>query len=162
MPLAARCDMYWPADAGSDSNHQYILLDHALVAPIFNSTLNLSSVPVWLPPGEWIDVWSGARLTGPANMTATQPYERIPMWHRAGSMIVTAFEAGLRVEAQDWSKLVIHAYIPRSNHSVGTCPVHAERLGRVFLGESVGGSEPLRRSGTTREHRGVEIWWQSL
>ena len=37
MPLVARCDLFWPEHAESSTNHQYMLLEDILVAPIWDS-----------------------------------------------------------------------------------------------------------------------------
>ena len=112
FPIVARCDMFWPEHAsdGASSNHQYIHLNDTLIAPIWESAQNITSVPVWVPPGEWEDGWSGATVTGPQNVTASQPYERIPMWHRRGGFTVITSTPGLRVDEQDWGELTIEAY----------------------------------------------------
>jgi alpha-glucosidase (family GH31 glycosyl hydrolase) len=44
---------------------------------------------VSLPRGEWIDFWSGERLRGGGELLAQAPPERIPVYVRAGSIIVT-------------------------------------------------------------------------
>ena len=90
FPLVARCDLFWPTMGGAASSHQYLFLNDTLVAPIFETLTNVTSVPVWVPPGTWEDAWSGARVSGPKNITATQPYERQPMWHRVGALVVGA------------------------------------------------------------------------
>jgi alpha-glucosidase (family GH31 glycosyl hydrolase) len=44
---------------------------------------------VLLPKGEWIETWSGSRVRGGAEIVVEAPLERIPVWVRAGSIIVT-------------------------------------------------------------------------
>ena len=51
-PLAARCDMYWPQYDEAASNLQYIYLEDTLVAPIYDTSENVTSRTVWIPPGE--------------------------------------------------------------------------------------------------------------
>jgi hypothetical protein len=43
-------------------------------------------------------------------MTVAQPYERIPLWHRVGGLMIMAAAPGLRVDRQDWSELVLEAF----------------------------------------------------
>ena len=43
----------------------------------------------YLPRGEWIDPWSGERFEGGREVVATAPVERIPVWVRSGSIVVT-------------------------------------------------------------------------
>ena len=68
-----------------------------------------------MPPGTWTDAWDGTTVTGPKTITASQPYERQPMWHRAGGLVVladTGSEA-LRVEADP--VLARDAAVPDAN-----------------------------------------------
>jgi len=44
---------------------------------------------VQLPRGEWIETWSGARVAGGGEIVAPAPLGRIPVWARAGSIVVT-------------------------------------------------------------------------
>ncbi len=44
---------------------------------------------VELPRGEWIDFWTHARVEGGGRVTAAAPLGRIPVWVRAGSIVVT-------------------------------------------------------------------------
>jgi alpha-glucosidase (family GH31 glycosyl hydrolase) len=44
---------------------------------------------VELPRGDWIDFWTGERVTGGGTVTAAAPLDRIPVWVRAGSILVT-------------------------------------------------------------------------
>lgn len=110
FPLVARGDIFWPEHAPqSADNHQYLFLNDTLVAPIWDSLLNVTSRTVWIPPGQWQDAWSGAVVAGPQTLTTAQPYERIPLWHRRGGLVVMA-APGLRVDQQDWSTLTLQAF----------------------------------------------------
>lgn len=44
---------------------------------------------VGLPRGEWIETWSGDRVRGGAEIIVEAPLERIPVWVRPGSIVVT-------------------------------------------------------------------------
>jgi hypothetical protein len=43
----------------------------------------------WLPPGDWIEAWSGERVRGGREVTAPAPLHAIPVWVREGSIVVT-------------------------------------------------------------------------
>ena len=110
FPLVARCDLFWPEHTEARSNDQYIHLKDTLVAPIFSSAQNVTSRNVWVPPGAWQDAWSGSVVTGPITLTTSQPYERQPMWHRRGGLVVMVDDGGVRVDSQDWSKLTLQVF----------------------------------------------------
>jgi hypothetical protein len=44
---------------------------------------------VTLPRGEWIETWSGRRVHGGVEVVAPAPVSTIPVWVRAGAIIVT-------------------------------------------------------------------------
>ena len=117
FPIVARCDLFWPGHEEATSNEQYLHLNDTLVAPIWDSSQSSTSRSVWIPTGQWQDAWDGTQVTGPKTMTVTQPYERIPMWHRVGGMMVTTGPQDnqtLRIDNQDWSELTIEAFVPES------------------------------------------------
>lgn len=56
-----------------------------LVAPIMNSS---GTRNVYLPEGEWIEFWTGERLSGPRMLTGvSQPLARLPLYVRSGARI---------------------------------------------------------------------------
>lgn len=63
--------------------YAYLFGRDLLVAPVVDK--GVATRPVRLPPGHWIDVWSGARFEGPAEILALAPLERIPVYVRANS-----------------------------------------------------------------------------
>lgn len=44
---------------------------------------------VLLPAGDWIETWSGRRVTGGREVVVAAPLQRIPVWVRAGAIVVT-------------------------------------------------------------------------
>ena len=44
---------------------------------------------VVLPRGEWVETWSGGGFAAAARWSSTAPLERMPVWVRAGSIVVT-------------------------------------------------------------------------
>lgn len=118
FPLVARGDFYWPElHQESSSNQQYVFLDDLLVAPIFDSSVNVTTRSVWIPPGDWEDVWDGSIVTGPKTILARQPYEKQPMWYRRdGGLFALADAPAVRVEEQDWSQLTLDVFPSQSKH----------------------------------------------
>ena len=45
---------------------------------------------VWIPPGNWINAWSGAVLKGPATISYSAPLEQLPLFIRSGSVFALA------------------------------------------------------------------------
>jgi alpha-glucosidase (family GH31 glycosyl hydrolase) len=57
------------------------------VAPVLDDEAREREVA--LPRGEWIETWSGSSVRGGGETVADAPLERIPVWVRAGSIVVT-------------------------------------------------------------------------
>jgi alpha-glucosidase (family GH31 glycosyl hydrolase) len=57
------------------------------VAPVLDDGAREREVP--LPRGDWIETWSGARVRGGAEVVVEAPLERIPVWVRSGSIVVS-------------------------------------------------------------------------
>jgi len=109
-PLVVRGDLIWPTQPSALDNTQYIHLNETLVAPIWDSTANITSRSVWIPPGNWQEAWDGSTVTGPKTITVSKPYQQIPMWHRLGSFLITVDSPARRVEDQDWSVLTLEVF----------------------------------------------------
>ena len=57
------------------------------VAPVLDEGAREREVA--LPRGEWIETWSGRQVRGGGDVEVQAPLDRIPVWVRAGSIIVT-------------------------------------------------------------------------
>ena len=57
------------------------------VAPVLDDGAREREVA--LPRGDWIETWSGNRVIGGSEIIVQAPLERIPVWVRAGSIVVT-------------------------------------------------------------------------
>ncbi|HUG46279.1 MAG TPA: DUF5110 domain-containing protein, partial [Sphingomicrobium sp.] len=79
--------MDFPADrAAWDVADQYMFGPALLVAPV--SRFKARSRPVYLPAGTtWYDFHSGRTIEGGRTVEAPAPYERMPLFVRAGSII---------------------------------------------------------------------------
>ncbi len=72
-------------------NHDFLAADpyaylfgrDLLVCPVVEK--GATAREVRLPPGDWVDLWSGAQLSGPAVVVVPAPLETIPVFIRAGS-----------------------------------------------------------------------------
>ncbi|MGI8412186.1 MAG: glycoside hydrolase family 31 protein [Solirubrobacteraceae bacterium] len=57
------------------------------VAPVLDDGAREREVA--LPRGEWIETWSGDRVAGGSEVVVMAPLDRIPVWVRRGSIVVT-------------------------------------------------------------------------
>lgn len=66
-----------------DFPRQYLFGDDLLVAPVTEA--GAATWLVYLPTGEWIDAWTGERLSGPMVVQRAAPLDEIPVYARCGT-----------------------------------------------------------------------------
>jgi len=64
---------------------------------------------VWLPDGEWLDAWTGARVQGPRTLEVRAGAKVIPMWIRAGSLFPLAPDMQHTGE-KPWDPITLDCY----------------------------------------------------
>ncbi len=83
---------------------QYYFGDDLLAAPVMNSE---NRRDIYLPAGEWVDLFTGERLAGGRWLTGVEvPLERMPLYARAGAEIPWYPEAVECTDEMDLSKSV--------------------------------------------------------
>ena len=90
LPLMRAMPLIYPdhPDAHLDwVQYQYLYGPDLLAAPVYSWG---ESRLIWFPPGEWIDFESGETFEGPEQRRVPAPYTKLPLYVRAGSIIVTA------------------------------------------------------------------------
>jgi alpha-D-xyloside xylohydrolase len=87
MPLMRALVLLHPLDPEARrATDEYYFGPDLLVAPILTAGTQRA---IHLPEGEWLDYWSGARLTGPKDTVVEAPLDRIPLFVRAGAVLPT-------------------------------------------------------------------------
>jgi alpha-glucosidase (family GH31 glycosyl hydrolase) len=79
-----------PEAYDANANSEYAFGDSMIVAPVatpLDPASQLAKRSVWLPPGDWIEWRTGARLHGPATLDRTFRLDEIPVYVRAGAII---------------------------------------------------------------------------
>lgn len=64
---------------------------------------------LWVPPGEWEDLWTGKRLEGPKTITVDSPLRQTAMYARVGGIILTAPNMEYTGE-KPWDPITVDAY----------------------------------------------------
>jgi alpha-D-xyloside xylohydrolase len=82
---------------------QFYCGDHLLVAPVMNAE---GVRDVYLPAGEWVDVWTGERLRGPQWLRrVNSPLSRLPVYAVADSTIPVYPEVVQCTDEMDMAKV---------------------------------------------------------
>jgi len=120
LPLVRRMDLVWPGEKEATRTDQYLLADDLLVAPI-DPFVNVKD-PVhgpynrkrdlYLPPGSWIDAFTGEQHKGNTIISVDTPLETMPLYHRAGGMVITLanHHNPLSTADLDWSQCVLDVF----------------------------------------------------
>ncbi|BCJ40002.1 hypothetical protein GCM10010168_28600 [Actinoplanes ianthinogenes] len=109
MPMARALYLQWPElDEAYRHDTQYLLGDSLLVAPVTAAGLS-TTAPVWFPPGTWTDFFTGETFRGPATRTVAATPDHMPVYVRAGGILLTAPPAA-NVAAQPADRLILTAY----------------------------------------------------
>ena len=82
-PVTRPCRFVFP-DAGCD-DAMFLLGDALLVAPVIEP--GATTREVRLPPGAWVDWWTGERLDGPTTIVADAPLERMPIYQSTAHLV---------------------------------------------------------------------------
>lgn len=86
IPLMRALPLAFPSDLTSwTTSDVYLLGPHLLVAPVLTS--GATNRTLHLPPGTWIALEGGTRLTGPTELTTSCAVTEIPIFLRAGAVV---------------------------------------------------------------------------
>lgn len=66
---------------------------------------------LWLPPGTWMDVWTGERSSGPTVIKTQPAISQIPLYIREGGILFTIPQYQFTQESA-WEKVIIEAIVP--------------------------------------------------
>lgn len=99
--------MDWPSDKKTlEIDDQYMFGGSILVAPV---TGDVTGRKIYLPEGEWVDFWTGCRLSGDVSFYCDAPLDKIPLYVKAGSIIPTGPSVQYASE-KPWDSLQIRIY----------------------------------------------------
>ena len=69
---------------------------------------------MWLPPGQWHDAFTGKVYGGGRNISVSGVgVSTMPLFHRAGGVVITAANPGDTITEIDWDRLVLHVWPTR-------------------------------------------------
>jgi hypothetical protein len=87
LPIAQPLYLEYPEQLAAYSHPgEYLYGSGVLVAPV-TSPGTVADATVWIPPGRWVDYFTGATFTGPTTVTVSEPLSRMPVFVRAGGII---------------------------------------------------------------------------
>ncbi|WP_433516719.1 TIM-barrel domain-containing protein [Nonomuraea sp. CA-143628] len=95
-PMMRAMSFAFPGDAtAAAQDQQYLFGSQLLVAPV--TTQGATTRNVYLPAGEWYDLWNGGRFTGPGTKSYATALDTIPVYARPGAIIPLNLNAGYEI-----------------------------------------------------------------
>jgi hypothetical protein len=89
LPITGALYLRWPRVAGAYRHpSEYTFGPNMVVAPVTASG-DPAPATVWIPPGRWIDFFTGRRFRGPRQRTLSVPLSQMPVLVRAGAIVPT-------------------------------------------------------------------------
>ena len=74
---------------------------------------------VWIPPGSWVDAWTGGVVVGPRVVTVRATLGRLPMWVRTGSVVLLGPDAQYTGE-KAWDPVTVDLYPDAARYASAT------------------------------------------
>jgi alpha-D-xyloside xylohydrolase len=88
LPMLRPLVLEFPDDPACATNDDSFLLGpDLLVAPIFGEAEEPVARRLYLPPGVWVDYWTGERVAGGHSITRLAPLDILPLYVRAGAIL---------------------------------------------------------------------------
>lgn len=93
LPIMRHLFLAYPSDTRVYRlDDEYLLGPNILVAPV--TAPNARGRSVYLPPGVWVEYWTGRLLTGGRAVDVAAPLERIPLFVRGGALLPLSARPG--------------------------------------------------------------------
>ncbi|MEJ5170361.1 MAG: TIM-barrel domain-containing protein [Fimbriimonadales bacterium] len=68
---------------------------------------------VFLPPGEWQNLWTGAIESGPKKIEVEAPLDVLPLWVRRSGLVLSTPQV-LNTQDVRWDRIVVDAFVGRN------------------------------------------------
>jgi len=113
LPLLRPLYLQYPElEEAYQHSHEYFFGEEMLVAPVLEASGNRT---VYLPPGTWVDFFSGKHYDGGRSFTAHYDVDQIPVFVREGS-IIPEQEPSDYSDAKPLDTLILNVYGAGKGH----------------------------------------------
>ncbi|HUE28928.1 MAG TPA: TIM-barrel domain-containing protein, partial [Solirubrobacteraceae bacterium] len=89
LPMTGALYLQWPTLAAAyEHPSEYTFGPDMVVEPV-TADGDPAPATIWVPPGEWVDYFTGQALSGPSVRTLSVPLDQMPVLVRAGTIVPT-------------------------------------------------------------------------
>lgn len=143
-------NIYLEAGKSYDLRVEYFdRTNHARLLPTWTEPLDtrgMSKRCVWLPPGEWQDIWTGERFIGPKSIEVSATLDQIPLFVRCGGVVLNLPQMMYTGESP-WNTIIIDAFVSTRDGSQTRTLYEDDGISNAYLeGASRKTSITLERS----------------
>lgn len=89
LPITGPLWLAWPGEEGAHEHPAERTFGPDIVVAPVTAPGDPAETKLWVPPGTWVDWFTGERVRGPAQRTVSVPLSRMPVLVRAGAIVVT-------------------------------------------------------------------------
>jgi alpha-glucosidase (family GH31 glycosyl hydrolase) len=89
LPITGALYLRWPGLAAAYQHPSEYTFGSTMVVQPVTADGDPAPATIWVPPGAWIDYFTGARFQGPRTVTLSVPLSQMPVLVRAGSIVPT-------------------------------------------------------------------------
>jgi len=110
-PLLRPLVLEWPDHPEPQSDQEYLFGDDLLVAPITAAAPagEPAARSLWIPPGEWENLWTGDVVTGPRVVGVSCLLHQMPLFMRRGGLLLLAPDMAYTGQ-KAWDPVTVEAY----------------------------------------------------
>ena len=89
---------------------------------------------LWLPPGTWVDSWTGQKLTGPNRISRPTPLTEMPIYVKAGTIVPLAPDMQY-TNQKPWDEITLDVYPGAGNTAYQTI-YEDDRMSTAYKGNA--------------------------
>jgi hypothetical protein len=89
LPIAGPLYLQWPGRAAAYQHASEYTFGPGIVVEPVTASGDPAPATLWVPPGTWVDYFTGQRFRGPRVRTLSVPLSQMPVLVRAGSIVPT-------------------------------------------------------------------------
>ncbi len=90
LPMTGALYLQWPEQQAAYEHPAEYTFGHGMVVAPVTADGDPAPASVWVPPGRWVDYFTGKAYRGPSVQTLSVPLSQMPLLVRAGAIIPTA------------------------------------------------------------------------
>lgn len=102
-----------------------------LVCKLPSSDSGFAERNIWIPPGVWSDLWSGADVSGPCLLRTKSDLRHTPLYVRRGAIVVTVPQLE-RTDDYPWNAFTVDCWVPDADAVTKRCIYEDDTISTAY------------------------------